>query len=298
MIVTEAELRVSLGLDEAITNREHAVLQTAHSRAEALVVQHLHYNPEQAYHLEFYPRHDHVGGMGYRENDFFDGTWETNGTHAYFRRQLDVPRTLQLRHIPVREVRSLYIDRGAYYGQANRSTFDSTFDLTFQDSASANTLQILGTDYWIELEKEKFGPSGCLLSNSTWPIEEGSIAVEYVSGYSHAELSGRADDDAATADAAIGVVTCPWVNAGGISHAVNLMVLKVMHEQQALKKDSTRGFAGGEAYLSETFQDYSYSRPSGQDGAGTLQLTGLGVGLPTEAIEALEPFMHYGIQRL
>jgi len=298
MIISEAELRVFLGLQDRMTAVEHAILQTAHSRAEGMVINRLGYNPEQSVNIEYYPRRDPAGGTGLRTSDVFDGTWDSDGVQAHQSFSRRQPSTLQLSRVPVRSVTELFVDRGAYFGQVNRSTFDASFDDSFQLVSSAGTLQTLGTDYYLDLERPSLCSSGCIYHRGVWPVEPGSVAVRYIAGYSHAELSGRADQDAADADAAIGVFTDPHVNAAGISHAIQIMAVKFMHQQQAFRKTPDKGFDGGDVFEAETFQDYSYKRPSSTAGAGAIQLLNLGIGLLPEAEEALEPFIHYGRQRL
>jgi hypothetical protein len=197
-------------------------------------------------------------------------------------------------------VQDVYYDPGANFGQAPRSTFDGTFDITFLgDGLTGSTRLKNGEDFWIEFEKESISESGCLIHRGCWPVEPGSVAVRYIAGYSPAELQGQVDEDAAEADRELDYITCPGVDASPIAEAVMMTVAKGLHGHQALKKsDAGKGFDGGNTYQSERLQDYSYTRPQNQTGAGTVQLTGNVVALPTDALEMLDPFKHYGILRL
>lgn len=294
-IVTEGDVRLFVGLEGELTSAERARVGVAHTHAEGLVKQFLGYDPVQRRHVEFYPKHLHAGGMGIREDEPIG--WEKSGNRAVpLNRGGQVSKTLQLRHIPVRQIKNLYYDPDANFGQAARTTFDGSFDTTFDDTDFApDTVKTNGEDYFIDLDEESIGWAGLVYWGSgVWPIEPGSVAVDYISGFSEAELMGGADADAAQADLRRGQISVVGVDASPIRYAVLLTCAKMLHVQQSLKRsDAGRGFDGGNVYESERFQDYSYKRPSGQI-SSTVQLTGLVVGLPTEALEALEPFKTYG----
>ena len=299
MIVAEGDLRSYLGLSGTITADERTQMMMAHRRAEGLVKRELGYNPQQGTHTEFYPRADAVGGMGRREPDLIGG--ET-GLYGGYSNRYSSAATLQLQHVPLRQVVNLYIDHGAYFGQANRTVFDGALELIIdEDDVTTDTVQTLGVDFYADLERPSFGESGCLYHTSVWPSEPGSVMVTYVAGYSPSELLGDVDADAVEADLSLGHISSVGVDASPISHAVVLTVAKILHTQQSLKKVANgfnSGFAGGSTYQSEKLQDYAYSRPSDSSGAGTAQLVGVGVSLPTEAVEALESFRHFGLLRL
>lgn len=299
MIVSEADIRLFVGLEGEITSAERGHVQRAHTHAEGLVKSYLGYDPEQRRHIEFYPRATPVGGMAYQYPDFDE--WTSNGVSA---RPLSmgghypVGETLQLQNIPVRSVTELYDDPGANFGQATRTTFDGSFDYSFQSEGfDSNSLLTLGDDYFLDLEEVGISWTGLVYrKNGTWGTEVGSVAVNYVAGFSAAELSGKADVDAAEADAARGMVTTVGVDASPISYAVMLTAGKMLHVQNHLRKSTNGGgFNGGNTYQSERFQDYQYTRP--QSDASSTQLTGLIVALPTEAQEVLDPFRYYGVLR-
>jgi len=56
MIVTEAELRVILGLADSISAKERAWLASAHREAESKVKRFIGYDPEQRTAVEYFPR--------------------------------------------------------------------------------------------------------------------------------------------------------------------------------------------------------------------------------------------------
>ena len=295
MIVSEADIRLFVGLEGEITSAERGHVQRAHTHAEGLVKSYLGYDPQQRRHVEFYPRQTPVGGMAYQRPD---DLWTSNGVSARplaMGGHYPVNEALQLRHIPVRSITELYDDPGANFGQATRTTFDGSFDFTFQSEGFATeSLLTLGDDYFLDLEEQNICWSGHVYRNrGTWGTEVGSIAVNYVAGFSAAELAGRADADAAESDAARGMVTVVGVDASPISYAVMITAAKMLHVQNHLRKSTNGGgFNGGNTFQSERFQDYQYTRP--QSDVASTQLTGLIVALPAEAQEALDDFRYYG----
>lgn len=295
MIVSEAELIVHLGYGDDLPPQEHAALQSIHSQSEDAVKRYIGYNPEQATHVEYYPRRTHAGGLG----NSYEGYWDSNDTHAYYRSTATVQSSLQLHHLPVRKINKLYVNYDGRFG-ANADVFDIGFDPEVPGSSGNATEWIYGTDFWGQFTADGFCGSGILLANQGWSTEPGSIKIEYVAGYSASELSGRADAQAAARDAESGIITSPTVSAAGLARAVILTAIGGMHTWQAMKRNNsansqTSGFSGGNTFQSERLQDYSYTRPSEK---ATSQLVGMMVDVPREAQKFLQSFKHFGLSRL
>lgn len=301
MIVSEAELKVILGYGDQLDPPEHAALQAFHGQAEDAVKRYLKYDPEQKTHVEFYPRATPAGGMGYGGSTSED--INAGKTNAVLRNDIvtrsSIGESLQLRHLPIRQVTSVIVDRDGKFGQGAGGPFDDVFDIEFDGGDENLNKWVEGEDYWVEYDMPGVCRSGCLMSHNAWPFEGGSVRVEYVAGYSQTELSGRADEKSAAADDTIGKITSEHVSAAGIARAVSLTVVKMMHSWQNLKRNNTSpvvgGFAGGSTFQSEKAQDYSYTRPSQ---SATANLVGMTSELSAEAIMALREFRHYGIMRL
>jgi predicted ThiF/HesA family dinucleotide-utilizing enzyme len=282
MIITEAELRVLLGLDgDDMTLKEQTTLQTIHGEAESAIKRYLHYNPEQGTRVEFLPRHLPVGGTGMR------GTrWDVNSSHAFITYPTggrNVGMTLQLTHLPVRRIDSIRISTNGKFGQTN----DLLDQVDENNDPVANAFeQDAGDDFWPQYEQPNLCRTGIIHSSKRWPITVGSVRVEYVGGYSDTEFSGRADAQSANADTARGLITVADVSAADIKRAVTLTVTAAMHTQNSYEKNGERGFDGGTGFESEKLQDYSYKRPE----AANVQITGMQVAIPDEAKELLGPY--------
>lgn len=280
MIVNESELHVLLGIDQtSITDEFSIILQQLHAEAESLVRAEIAYDPEQKAHTEYYPRHNHAGGMALRGND---GTWDANTGYATLNRSygysdnIAFRQTLCLRHLPVREITLVRVGSGGNFGSGDASTWTE------------------GVDFYPQWEAENYCEGGFLHAASSWPLTPGSIVVRYIAGYSPAELSGRVTNAIAAEDLSRGVYSSVEANAAGLKRAVVLTVAHALHTQDAIKQNSTSGtFSGGNTFQSERLQDYSYTRPN--DGS-SKQLSGLLGPIPDEALQALAPYVNYGIK--
>lgn len=297
MIVTEAELRVQVGLEANITALDQSVLQAMHAEAESLVAAELGYDPEQKEHIEYYPRHLPDGGLGYGFEEF--EVVDRMGSSAVMGQWINgssrtLGRTLQLQHLPIRKVLSVRVNCDGRFGAT-----DVLEDQTDEsgDPVDNEFEWELGEDFYPEFERPNLSLSGCLLTRRCWPLEPGSVRVKYIAGYSPAELNGRVDADAVSVEEGVGIYSTAGINAAAIKRAVVLTVLKGLHTQQAAKRDDDKGFDGGTVYQSETMQDYSYTRPS-ESASTASQLTGLTMRMPAEAIQALATFRHAGLMRL
>lgn len=269
MIVTEATIRIALGLTTTITDLERAIIQVAHKDAEGKIKSHLKYDPEQRTHTEFFPRRlASTGDIEYR--------FDVNDAHS--RAILEATtgvrkRELQLPNIPLRNIASLYVDENGRFG-----TGTSAF--------SSATEQTEGSDFWPEWDKTNFCPSGLLIANGTWPLTPGSVKVTYTGGYSPDELQGTADSDATSPYTTTGVDASP-IRAAVINEALRRFKTFVVQQKNAIA-----GFLSG-PLKSEKLQDYSYAL-----GMASEMMTAMTIGLMPETQQMLEPFEHYGLIRI
>jgi hypothetical protein len=279
MLITEAEVRVILGLASTITDQERALLTMVIPAACGKIAQHLGYDPEQGVQTELQPRLEISGGPAMQgPNTDYDYISNTSNTRAVLRPYASQGRTLQLNRLPVRAVTSLYLNQAAYAGQA-------------ADPFPSTCLMTQGSDYWIEFDeplasdaKKGISRSGCLFSQGIWPVTPHCVRVTYRAGYSPTELQGRATADEVASD---GTITQAGVNASGILRAALLIAVKQFHQWSVYAKKSIIGFQPG-PIQSESLGDYSYSQGMVK---GIADMT---MDMPAEAIRELEPFVNYG----
>lgn len=273
MIVSQAELRVMLGVASSITDEERAVLTLVHQQAENLICRELGYDPEQRQATEYYPRREPAGGPS-------ETVWDSNGQNAYMQSiRMAGGKRLQLERLPVRKIVEVIEDQDGRFGQQT-GAFDTN-----------GTTLIEGTDYWLEVEEDNFSASGLLIRTGTWPQEQGTVRVKYVAGYSKLELAGFSKRlNASTTSDTNGQYTNVGRDASGIARAVILTVNKAMMTWAQNRKKTTAGWTAGQLN-SEKLGDYSYTT-----GGGSVNTAGLVTALPAEAREELAPFVHYGIQ--
>lgn len=225
MIVTEAELRLVLGLSSTITDEERGVLLTVHKEAEQAVRRYLGYDPEQAERTEFLPRGDYLG-TAY-------GAWESTGAYAVWT-PADIVNELLVAHIPIRSISSLRVDRDGRFG-------------TRAGSFGAETAWTEGVDFWPTYEASGVCKSGLIQASTSWPVSAGSVRITYTAGLTAAELSGN--------------TTNRIVDGSGISEAVKLTAVKGMETYMTRRKKTRLGWIPG-ALASETLGSYSYSTDS------------------------------------
>ena len=255
MIMTQAEIRLALGLTASITDVQRALIEMILPRVDNAIADVLHYDPQQASRTEFYPKQ--AGASGDVES-----VWDSNGTSAYMR-TLGGNAVLQLTHLPVRSVTNVWVDYDGRFGQR-------------AGSFVAANLWTLGEDYWLDLESASLCMTGHLLTSRAWPNEPGTIKVEYTAGYSKDELNGRA------------VAGSP--NASLIKHAALATAIKVFTTLVMRQKHSLIGFTPG-LLSSESLGKYSYSL----DGSSIQALAAMKVMVPSEALDSLEKFINMGV---
>lgn len=258
-ILDVSEVLLELGLSSAVTDEERAVVEQSVRRAESTVVRHLRYDPVLRTRTEYYPQR--VSGYQPREM-----VWESNDVEAYQRAESEASTSeLQLQHLPIRSVTSLYLD---YDGRSGAQA----------GAFAVSTLKAEGTDYWpnydrVDGDGNRLCSDGVLRSLGSWPQEPGTVKVTYIAGYSPAELRGE--------DAII--------NAGPIIEALLLESCRRVRRMFALKKSNGRGMPAG-IITSESLGDYSYSIDAGSANKMAMSSSGL---MP-ESVELLSGFVNWG----
>ena len=226
-----SEVLLQLGLSGAVTETERAITSEALRAATAAVVSFLQYNPVLSTHIEFYPQYD------FRIRSA-DGIWEANDTQAYLRQLSEsVTNELQLKHIPIRSIESLWIDYDGRFGKRS-------------GSFGASTEKTEGVDFWAQYDMIDSGDDpvcsdGIIRSEGRWPDTPGTVRIEYTAGYSDAELHGQ--------DTVI--------NASAILEAVIDETVRRVLKINSRMKTRLAGFSG--PFASESLGDYSYSVDGG-----------------------------------
>lgn len=175
MIVPETDLLAYLGL-ECPNAQETLLVNRLHKSVERSVKRLLGFDPEQKTHEELLPAGDGPGRSMAGGNMMF----EIYGNRAIGQSDTTARRRLQLSHVPVRSITSLYEDVGAYAGTA-----DGAF--------GAGTQLTEGADFYADYDATGVCHSGLLYRIGSWPNAPKCVKVTYVAGYSEDELAG--DDD-------------------------------------------------------------------------------------------------------
>jgi len=244
-----------------LTAAETSLLDDVIAQAHASVRKHIGYNPETLRRTEYYPRHDLTGGIS------ATAVWDVNAARTHARLEavsataLD---SLQLERLPVRTIHTVKVDSNGNFGNTS-------------GAFGSGTSWTEGDDFWGIDEQSGLNKSGILLSNGTWTVTPGSIEVDYTAGYTAGEFAGTDTD----------------VDALPIQRAVIGTSVKAFNMWQSWKKKSI-GWVPG-AFKSEKLGDYSYTRDTS---AGSTAMLNMEVSIPTEFLEDLEPYVHYGVHRL
>lgn len=271
-IVQQDDLKLLLGLSTSITDEEQAFLSLLHPLAEGVVKAWIGYDPEQKNHTQLFPRHLRSGGPGFYDQEEL---LSVTSTHVMFGTRSGT-RTLQLHHIPIRSITSVKADTAAYHGDAD-------------DAFGDGTEYTLAEDYHVDWDQTKVCLSGQLFDDSGWLDEPGTIQVVYRAGYSPAELSGTATEDAVEGD----LITTAGVDASGITMAVHSTLYAAFTRSMNMKKKTAAGWTTG-PLTGERMQDYSYTVDTSLTTSGGVG----GVTLTDDAKRLLEPFKHWGLARL
>ena len=260
-IVDISEVVLDVGLSSSITEEERAFCNAAIVRAEGAVKRHLRYDPVRRSRVEFYPMLD-------KSKPSQATVWEVNDVVAYQRQYSSgATNELMVRHLPIRSITNLWIDYDGRFGQQT-------------GAFGAETLQTLGTDYWVSYEQQDDDGAGVcsdgiIRSQGLWPVTAGAVKIEYVAGFSQAELHGQKN----------------LVDATPILEAVIDEAVRRILKLQSRKKRTRSGWSGG-PITSESLGDYSYS----VDSATMAKLVGSSNDLMHESIEKLEPYVNWGYE--
>jgi hypothetical protein len=254
-IITVDDVRLELGITSP-TNLETNTIQQAITRAMGAVRRHLHYDPMQNTRTEYYPQF----ALGVRARDV---VWDVSATKSFVREVGEsASNELQLQHLPIRSITSLYVDYDARNG-------------TRTGAFSAENLKVQGTDYWPNFDvTDVLGSKACrdgiLQSQGMWPTEPGCVKVTYVAGYTNDEFRGSG-----------GVL-----DASPIWETVLSEASRRSRRSLVMGKGSL-GLRGG-ALTSESLGSYSYSVE-----AGSMNKL-FGGDLSGDSIERLSGFVNFG----
>lgn len=258
-IVDLSEVLLRAGLSGSVTETERAIAQESLNDAESDVIRFLRFDPVQKSHTVYLPNMD----FARQSRDY---VWEVNDNEAYIRRLAEASTDeLQLQHLPVRSITSLFVDYDARSG-------------TRSGSFAASTQWTEGTDFWpnhdlVDSDGNKVCRDGVLKSEGRWPNLPGSVKVTYVAGYTDAELHG----------------TDAKLNARPIASVVLNESIRKMNQIYAWMKKTRGGFATG-PFTSENLGDYSYS----QDSALLQSYLKSLAGLTAESQDKLGEFVNWG----
>lgn len=268
-IVDVTDVLLELGLCDVATEEERTIAGLSITRAEGSIRQFLGYDPVQRSRTEYYPL------MKFNEASP-QGVWEVSDTHAYWRRiSQTLSDDLQVRHIPIRSITSLWIN---YDGRNGARSFD------------AEHLKTEGDDYWINADIDDSSGTrvcrdGIVRSHGLWTTTRGTVKITYVAGYTASELLGQDS----------------ILNASPIySTVINEASRRMIQAMGTNRKVSGVGFVPG-SVNSERLGDYSYSAGTsgGSTGGSTSdRLTGGINDLLPESKEALSGFRNYGLLAL
>ena len=253
-IVDISKVILDLGLASSISETDRALAAEALAEAQAAVLRHLKYNPLLSSHTEFYPQSD-LRRAGRTS------VWEVSDTKAYLRTLSDASSDdLQLIHIPIRSITSVYVDYDGRYGSRS-------------GAFPASSLRTQGDDYWadwdgLDSQGNKICYDGILRSEGVWPDLGGSVKVVYTAGYTMAELMGK--------DSVL--------DARPIYDAIATEAVRGFLTKKSRGSHGIAGFTG--PLTSENLGDYSYTTDSALMG----KLIG-GRDLLLETIHKLQNFM-------
>lgn len=264
-IVDISQALLELGVANA-TADERAVIDRAITGAEGAIIRHLGYDPAQRSRTEIYP-----GGEMLRRY-WGTGMWDSNqsGTQAIFWSRNRIFSDLQVQHLPIRSVTNLWVNVD---GRATSARFTSDH---LKTAASASE----GGDYWVNFELEdSAGASVCrdglIRSHGLWPLEPGSVKIQYTAGYDSDELQG--------------VDTI--LNARPIVDAILNETVRRAKKVFLNRKQTAAGWVPG-AISSERLGDYQYTI-GGTANAVDSNFAGAADLLP-ETIQMLADFVNWG----
>jgi len=227
-LVTLDDVLLQLGISETATAEQLAVIQQAIRQAEAAVERIIRYIAEQGTRKQYLPVSDRAFLPVY-------GAWESSGTQAIYREYgFGGSNLLQVQHIPIRSVTSLKVDYDGRFG-------------TRSGAFGSDTAWTEGTDFWpnwdgVDSSSNPICRDGLIRASGGWPETPGTVLIEYVAGYSAAELAGTD-----------GTINAYSITAAAISEAVRRAKRAFMGAYRA-----GLGWAAG-VITSEHLGDYSYT---------------------------------------
>lgn len=230
-ILSESDALLLLGISSP-TAAETLIVQTALAGATASLIGFLQYDPELKSHIEFLPQMDQTLSSG-------AFIWEDSGDQVVVRRLAEASTNqLQLTHMPIRSITSLKVDYDGRSG-ARSGSFGSGTEWTE------------GVDFWPNYDgKDSSNQSICrdgiLRSQGRWSNMAGTVRVEYVAGYSSAEING----------------TDSVINAFTLKDVVIDETMRAVNKVYSRRRSVLTGFTGTPK-TGETLGDYSYTTDAG-----------------------------------
>ena len=221
--------------------------------ADDAIRSHLGYSVTQQTYTQLYPDRDlHASG----NEEYVD---ITNGRVTF--RQRGASRILQLDELPVRSIVQLHEDSSAYAGQGS-------------DDFAAATLMTEGTDYYRDIDQSGLCRTGHIIRiGATWPTRGRTVQVQYVAGYTAAELDGTATEG---------------IRAQAIRFAAIIAVVAAFNEADT---HGSGAQGTGAAVSQEAISTGGHT--VGYDFVGNRSITGLATALPAKSIALLGPFVRF-----
>lgn len=263
-IIDVADALVELGISSDPTNEERAIVASAIRKATGAIKRYLGYDPTHGTRTEYLPAVHRTAPR--------DLVQDIAGDRAVDVDYTDYGTGLQLTHLPVRSITSLYIDYNAKAGAAVGGAF------------AADTIMESGTDYWLDAAAfdstgASMSKTGLVWSTGAWPATPGTIKVVYVAGYTTAELRGQDS-----------VIDASPLWDACLDEAVRRVVKAFTVRKQS------RGWTAG-TITSERLGDYavSYGGTSGAGSAGDRRTGGVYDLLP-ETTQKLSEYVNWGLR--
>lgn len=273
IVTSSTPVLLQLGISDSATANEQSLVASAITWAESAVRRHLRYDPVYRSRVEYYPQMNVDYSPGY-------AIWEASENEAYLRQLSSaVTDELQLRHLPIRSITSLYLDYDGRFGKRS-------------GSFATETLKTEGSDYWprydgVDDDSNPVCRDGIILSTGRWPTTPGSVKITYVAGYTADEFTGN------------GIA----LDAASIYESVVFEAARKAKQSLILSKGSggsgsaSTGWSVG-TITSERLGDYSYTL--GSNGGGSSSSSGAGGlydgirDLSAESLDRLADFVNLG----
>lgn len=255
-ILAFSDVLTALGISDTVTDKQRSLIQMIMPLAEGAVRDYIKYDPCYKLHTEYYP-----------ERDIFNGDLGSDlyldkiGDRAVVMAEGELSPVIQLAHLPVREMVSVYEDPGARGGQGS-------------DDFASGTQLISGSDFQLDYLRDGYSQSGFLFRiGKGWSGRRRSVKVIYYAGYTDAELDGTAE---------------AGIDAQGLKYAALIAATSAYTEISAWQK----GGSGVGPLRSESITTSGHSRTYAGDST-MLASVGFQVRLPTKAQYLAQPFRRY-----